>query len=185
MTMSRDRGGVFDTLLGLARLGLGGKCGDGRQFVSWVHERDFVNAVYWLIDRDDLAGPVNVAAPNPLPNAGFMAALRAAWGVRLGLPAPRWLLEIGTFFLRTESELVLKSRRVVPGRLLDSGFRFEFPTWPEAAADLCRRWRQARAGGQFANISTSHRIPDGHDNGNPDAANRFSTSLARPRGRPA
>ncbi|MCI0376843.1 MAG: DUF1731 domain-containing protein, partial [Gemmataceae bacterium] len=65
---------------------------------------------------------------------------RAAWGIRLGLPAAKWMLAIGAFFLRTETELVLKSRRVVPGRLLQSGFEFRFPTWAEAAADLCRRF---------------------------------------------
>jgi uncharacterized protein len=141
MTMSPDRGGVFDVLLGLVRRRLGGRVGDGRQFVSWIHDLDFVRAVKWLIDRDDLSGPVNVSAPEPLPNADFMRALREAWGVRFGLPATRWMLELGTWALRTESELVLKSRRVVPGRLLASGFTFQFPTWPEAARDLCHRWR--------------------------------------------
>ncbi len=140
MTMSPDRGGVFDVLMGLVRRGLGGKNGDGRQFVSWLHDRDFVRSIHWLIDHD-LAGPVNLASPHPLPNAEFMAALRSAAGVRFGLPAARWMLEIGAFFLRTETELILKSRRVVPGRLLQSGFAFEFPTWAEAARDLCRRWR--------------------------------------------
>jgi len=73
-----------------------------------------------------------------------MRILRDAWGKSFGLPATRSMLEIGALVLRTETELVLKSRRVVPGRLLQSGFAFEFPTWVEAAADLCRRWRQAR-----------------------------------------
>jgi NAD dependent epimerase/dehydratase family enzyme len=143
MTMSPDPGGVFDVLLALVRRGLGGQAGDGRQYVSWIHERDFVRACQFLIDRDDLAGPVNLAAPNPLPNADFMRALREAWGVRIGLPATKWMLEIGTFLMRTESELVLKSRRVVPRRLLDAGFTFDFPTWPEAARDLVRQWREA------------------------------------------
>ena len=145
MTMSPDRGGVFDVLLGLVRRGLGGRHGDGRQYVSWVHDSDFVRALYWLIDSD-LTGPVNVAAPHPIPNAEFMRTLRAAWGRRLGLPAYRWMLELGALVLRTETELVLKSRRVVPGRLLDAGFTFEFPTWAEAATDLCRRWRDRRSG---------------------------------------
>jgi uncharacterized protein (TIGR01777 family) len=140
MIMSPDKGGVFDTLLTLVRRGLGGRSGDGRQYVSWIHERDFIRSVYWLIDHD-LAGPVNVASPNPLPNAEFMQTLREAWGIRVGLPSPRWLLEIGAFLIRTESELILKSRRVVLGRLSDSGFRFEFPNWAEAANDLCSRWR--------------------------------------------
>lgn len=144
MTMSPDPGGVFATLLNLTRRGLGGTIGDGRQFMSWIHEDDFIRAVRWLIARDDLAGPVNLAAPHPLPNAAFMRALREAAGVRLGLPAPAWLLEIGVRLLRTESELVLKSRRVVPARLLDSGFTFRFPTWPEAARELYDRWRSPR-----------------------------------------
>jgi uncharacterized protein (TIGR01777 family) len=147
MTMSPDRGGVFDTLLALVRWGLGGTVGDGRQYVSWIHERDFIRAIYWLIDHVELEGPVNLAAPNPLPYAEFMRDLRAAWGIGFGLPALKWMLEIGTFFMRSESELVLKSRRVVPGRLLQSGFVFQFPTWAAAAADLCRRWREARQGG--------------------------------------
>jgi uncharacterized protein (TIGR01777 family) len=140
MVMSPDRGGVFDVLLGLVRWRLGGTSGDGRQYVSWIHDRDFIRAIDWLIAHD-LTGPVNLAAPQPLPNRHFMRALRDAWGVRLGLPAARWMLEFGAFFLRTETELVLKSRRVVPGRMSASGFAFEFPAWPEAAADLCRRWR--------------------------------------------
>jgi NAD dependent epimerase/dehydratase family enzyme len=144
MTMSPDRGGVFDVLLGLVRWGLGGTCGGGHQYVSWIHERDFINAVYWLIDHAELEGPVNLAAPHPLPNAEFMRTLRAAWGIGFGLPAARWMLEVGTFFMRTETELVLKSRRVIPDRLLRAGFEFQFPTWAEAAADLCRRWRAAR-----------------------------------------
>ncbi|QDU23791.1 TIGR01777 family oxidoreductase [Urbifossiella limnaea] len=144
MVMSPDRGGVFDTLLGLVRRGLGGTAGDGRQYMSWIHERDFVRAVLWLVARDELAGPVNLAAPEPLPNREFMAALRAAWGTRVGLPASRWMLTIGAWLMRTETELILKSRRVVPGRLLASGFAFDFPTWPGAAAELCAR---RRAGG--------------------------------------
>jgi uncharacterized protein len=142
MVMSPDRGGVFDVLLGLVRRGLGGRAGSGRQYVSWVHDEDFVRAVSWLIEREDVAGPVNVSAPHPLPNADFMRALREAWGMRFGLPAARWMIEVGAFFLRTESELILKSRRVVPGRLLRGGFEFRHPEWPEAARDLCRRWRQ-------------------------------------------
>jgi uncharacterized protein len=145
MIMSPDRGGIFDVILGLVRFGLGGPVGDGRQYVSWIHDHDFVQAVYWLIERDDFEGVVNLAAPNPLPYAEFMRTLRHAWGMPVGLPATAWMVEIGAFLMRTESELVLKSRRVVPGRLLQSGFSFEFPTWAEAAGDLYQRWR---AGGE-------------------------------------
>ncbi len=140
IVMSPDRGGAFDVLLSLARRGLGGTSGNGRQYVSWIHIDDFARAVRWLLESD-LAGPVNVAAPQPLPNAAFMRALREAWGARVGLPATAWMLELGSLLLRTESELVLKSRRVVPGRLAESGFTFEHPSWPEAARDLCNRWR--------------------------------------------
>lgn len=136
LTLSPDAGGVFDTLLGLARRGLGGSAGDGRQFVSWIHHADFVAAVRWLIDRDEIEGAVNVAAPNPLPNADFMQILREACGVRIGLPARKWMLEIGAVFMRTETELILKSRRVVPARLLEHGFKFKYPDWPDAARDL-------------------------------------------------
>jgi uncharacterized protein len=144
MIMSPDHGGVFDTLLSLVRHGLGGQNGDGRQYVSWIHDQDFVRSLYWLIDHD-LEGPVNLAAPFPIPNAEFMRTLRTAWGIRVGLPSTRWMLEIGTFALRSETELILKSRRVVPGRLLESGFTFQFPTWTKAAEDLCRRWRAMHA----------------------------------------
>jgi uncharacterized protein len=142
MIMSPDRGGVFDTLLRLVRFGMGGTSGSGKQFVSWIHDRDFVRSVDYLIAHDDLDGTINIASPNPLPNAEFMAALREAWGTRLGLPATEWMLEIGAVFLRTETELILKSRRVVPGRLLARGFQFDFPDWADAARDLVQRWRQ-------------------------------------------
>jgi uncharacterized protein len=141
MTMSPDRGGIFATLLGLVRLGLGGKAGNGRQFVSWIHEHDFVRVIKWLIDHQDFSGVVNVCSPNPLPNAEFMREVRRAWGVAIGLPAAKWMLEIGAVFMRTETELILKSRRVMPGRLLQSGFEFQFPDWQKAAEDLCRRYR--------------------------------------------
>jgi uncharacterized protein (TIGR01777 family) len=137
MTMSPDAGGIFDTLLNLVRRGLGGSAGDGRQYVSWIHYQDFIAAVRWLIGRDDIHGVVNVAAPNPLPNAEFMRRLREACGMRFGLPATGWMLEIGAVALRTETELILKSRRVVPTRLLEHGFTFAYPYWAQAAKDLC------------------------------------------------
>jgi uncharacterized protein (TIGR01777 family) len=142
VVLSPDHGGIFDVLLGLVRRGLGGTSGEGTQYVSWVHEKDFVRAVYWLIEREELSGPVNIAAPNPMPNRDFMRVLRDAWGASFGLPASRLMLEIGAFFMRTETELVLKSRRVISKRLHDSGFEFSFPLWEQAALDLCRRWRE-------------------------------------------
>jgi uncharacterized protein (TIGR01777 family) len=142
MVMSPDAGGIFATLLMLVRRGLGGAAGDGRQYVSWIHEIDFIRAVKFLIAHD-LEGPVNMSSPNPLPNREFMASLRRAWGMPIGLPAPKWMLEIGAAtVMRTETELVLKSRRVVPGRLLEEGFTFTYPAWADAAKELCARARQ-------------------------------------------
>ena len=138
MTMSPDRGGVFSVLTRLCRLGVG-RQGDGRQFVSWIHQDDFVAAVDFLVAREDLEGAFNLCAPEPLPNRDFMKALRSALGTKLAVPIPRWALEIGAFFLRTETELVVKSRRVVPARLLKAGFAFRYPRWPEAAMDLVGR----------------------------------------------
>lgn len=143
MVMSPDPGGVFDVLLRLVRWRLGGSAAGGRQFMSWIHDQDFVRAVQFLIEREDFDGPVNLAAPHPLPQHEFMAELRAVWGVKLGLPAAKWMLEVGAFFLRTDTELLLKSRRVASRRLLEAGFVFNFPEWPSAARDLVERWKAA------------------------------------------
>ena len=139
MIMSPDRGGIFDTLRRLVRLGLGGRAGEGKQYISWIHEHDFVRALATLIENPAFSGAVNVCSPGPLPNAEFMRELRQACGMKIGLPASKWMLELGAFFMRTETELILKSRRVAPRRLLQSGFEFQFPNWREAAVDLCRR----------------------------------------------
>jgi len=144
VTFSPDAGGVFDVLLGLVRRGLGGQQGNGRQYVSWIHEADFIAAVDWLVAHEEMNGPVNLSSPNPLHNRDFMRELREAWGAKIGLPAPAWMIEIGTFAMRTESELVLKSRRVTPGRLLASGFEFQFPDWPTAARNLVQQWKEQR-----------------------------------------
>jgi uncharacterized protein (TIGR01777 family) len=137
IVMSPGATGPFHLLRALVRWGLGGPAGDGRQFVSWIHGTDFVAATNWLIAHEEIEGAVNLAAPSPLPNREFMRALREAARVPVGLPATKAMIEVGAFFLRTESELILKSRRVVPGRLLDGGFDFRFPEWTQAAADLC------------------------------------------------
>jgi uncharacterized protein len=129
-------GGVFPVLRRLARFGLGGKMGNGKQYVSWIHEDDFLRAVEWIIASNNLSGLVNVAAPNPLPNREMMRLIRAACRVQFGLPATQWMLEVGAFFIRTETELIIKSRRVVPGRLPASGFQFQFPDLRGALADI-------------------------------------------------
>ncbi len=136
ISLSPDAGSIFSVLATLAQQGLGGTLGTGKQFVSWVHEDDFCNAVDFLIAHEELTGAVNICSPNPLPQREFAADLRSAMGVKLGLTAPEWMVRIGTLFMRTESELVLKSRRVVPTKLLEAGFEFKFPNWPAAAKDL-------------------------------------------------
>lgn len=141
MVMAAEPGGAFRALLRLARLGLGGSVAGGRQYMSWIHGDDFVRAVEFLLHRDDLAGPVNLAAPNPLPYGEFMADLRAAAGIPLGLPATAWMARLGAFVLGSDAELLLKSRRVVPARLLDAGFTFDHPEWSAAARDLMSRLR--------------------------------------------
>jgi uncharacterized protein len=145
MIMSPDKGGVLDTLLNLVRLGLGGSAGSGKQFMSWIHDVDFARALEFLIARGDLEGCINVTSPNPLPNREFMATLRRAYGAPVGLPATDLMLEIGAVVLRTETELILKSRRVVPRRLAGAGFDFQLPEWRLAAPDLVQRWRSLRA----------------------------------------
>ncbi|HSU13976.1 TIGR01777 family oxidoreductase [Longimicrobium sp.] len=141
IVMAPDRGGTFGILHRITRLGLGGAIAGGAQYISWIHDHDLARAVAWLLDREDIEGPVNLAAPEPLPQREFMRALRGAMGVPAGVPATRWMMEIAAFFHRTDTELLLKSRRVVPTRLLDAGFGFEFPSWPAAARDLVARFR--------------------------------------------
>jgi uncharacterized protein len=130
-------GGVFPVFRRLAKFGLAGAMGSGRQFVSWIHEEDFCRAMEWILAKEDLGGPINLAAPNPLPNRETMRLIRRACGAPFGLPATEWMLEIGAFFLRTETELLLKSRRVVPGKLLASGFQFQFCELQIALKALC------------------------------------------------
>ncbi len=139
LVMGTVPGGVFQILRRLARLGLGGKMGSGRQFVSWIHDVDFCRAVEWILNHPELHNPVNMAAPNPLSNADMMKAFRRLCGIPFGLPAAEWMLEVGAFFMRTETELLLKSRRVVPGKLLSGGFQFEFPNLDDALRDLNTR----------------------------------------------
>jgi uncharacterized protein (TIGR01777 family) len=136
MVMADDAHSAFSVFARLSKLGLGGPHGGGGQFMSWIHVTDLCRAVEFLIEHEEVSGVVNLAAPNPLPETEFLKAIRAELRVPFGLPTPRPLLEVGAFFMGTETELLLKSRRVVPTRLLDAGFAFNFSTWNEAARDL-------------------------------------------------
>ncbi len=139
MVLGLGNNSVFPVLRRLAKFGLGGRMGNGRQFVSWIHETDFCRVVEWLVTHGELDGPVNLTAPNPISNAEMMRTLRQVCGAPFGLPATEWMLEIGAFILRTETELLIKSRRVIPGRLLKSGFKFQFPLVRGAFEDLAKR----------------------------------------------
>jgi uncharacterized protein len=136
MVMAPQKDGVFDVLSNMTKWGLGGSIGGGRQFVSWIHYKDFLAAVMFCIKHEQLQGPINFTSPNPLPQRDFMAVLRRAMNVKIGLPATKWMAEIGAFFLRTDTELLLKSRRVTPAILPRAGFEFAYPDWNTAAADL-------------------------------------------------
>ncbi|WP_086825960.1 TIGR01777 family oxidoreductase, partial [Allokutzneria sp. NRRL B-24872] len=136
MVMSPARGGVFSVLSTMTRMGLGGAVAGGAQYVSWIHDRDFLRAVIFLIEREDLDGPVNLAAPNPLPQRELMRTLRSTLRIPVGLPATKLMAEVGALVMRSDTELLLKSRRVIPGRLLDAGFSFTHPHWPDAAKEL-------------------------------------------------
>jgi uncharacterized protein (TIGR01777 family) len=139
MVFAAVPGSVYPVLRRLVRLGLGGSMAGGRQFVSWIHQEDFCRAVEWILEHPALSGPFNVAAPNPVTNREMMAVFRQVCGRPIGLPAARWMLEIGAFVMRTETELMIKSRRVVPAKLLDSGFQFHFPTLQGALEEIERR----------------------------------------------
>lgn len=140
MAMVMGKGdSVLKRLVNLAKCGLGGKQGDGKQYVTWIHEEDVANIIEWLLAHEDVSGVINCTAPGPLPNAEMMRLIRKACGVKIGLPAPKWLLELGAFIIGTETELLLKSRWVMPKILLDSGYVFKYPTFEKAVGNLMEK----------------------------------------------
>jgi uncharacterized protein (TIGR01777 family) len=144
MVFAASKGGAYQVLRGLTRWGLGGAVAGGHQFISWIHEADLCNSVEWLINRSDFSGPVNLASPNPIPHRDMMRIIRRECGVPFGLPATRRMLEVATFVHKTEAELIIKSRRVVPGRLLAAGFQFRFPRMEDAVREIEDRLRMGR-----------------------------------------
>lgn len=136
IALGKGKGGAMEPFLRLARLGFGGPMAGGNQFVSWIHTEDYARSIDWIIAHEELEGPVNSASPNPVPNREFMRTLRAVCRQPLGIPLPRWMLEVGALLLQTETELILKSRRVVPGKLSASGFLFQFPELRAALDDI-------------------------------------------------
>jgi hypothetical protein len=122
------------------RMGLGGRIGSGRQYISWIALADAVAAIRWILDHAALAGPVNVASPNPVTNAEFAAALGRALHRPALLPTPAFAVRLA--FGKMADELLLASARVVPRKLLDSGFQFRYPNLPEA---LCAALDEKRS----------------------------------------
>lgn len=138
MVMGRHPESVFGVLKNMTRLGLGGAIGGGEQFVSWIHEVDFARALDFIIEKNNITGAVNVCSPNPLAQKDLMRGFRKALRVPIGLPATAWMAKIGAIFMKTDTELLLKSRRVVPRRLLEEGFAFQHPHWDKACEDLLK-----------------------------------------------
>jgi len=130
------QGGVLPMLIGIVKKGLGGKMGTGRQQVSWIHTTDYCRIIKWIIGNSDASGVYNLAAPQPVTNKNLMKLLRKKLRIPFGLSSPAWLIEIGAFFMRTETELILKSSYVIPEKLLKEGFKFKYNTIEECLEDL-------------------------------------------------
>lgn len=131
-----EDGGALPPLLNLVRAGFGGEQGKGNQMFSWISIHDFCRSIEYMIQQNDLSGPINVSAPNPVRNSQLMAILRKHLGRSIGFPTPAWLLKLGARIIRTESELILKSRFVIPEKLILSGFKFDFPHLEQALNNL-------------------------------------------------
>ncbi len=136
MAFGPGKGGVYEAFSSLVKVGFGGPMAGGHQFVSWVHLHDYARACLFLMEHPELSGPVNIASPNPRTNAQFLSDLRRSLHIPVALPTMRWQLELGALAMGTETELLLKSRRVVPKKLLDAGFQFQFENWIDAARDI-------------------------------------------------
>jgi len=131
-------GGVMTPYRNLVRFGLGGIQGSGKQMFSWIHMEDLFQIILFLRDKKKLSGVFNCSAPQPVTNRELMNKLRNEMNVSLGLPAPKWLLEIGSVFIQTETELVLKSRWVIPERLEREGYNFKFKTLDHTLQDILK-----------------------------------------------
>ncbi|MEK3774510.1 MULTISPECIES: TIGR01777 family oxidoreductase [unclassified Paenibacillus] len=133
------KGGVMVPMTNLVRFGLGGSQGAGTQQFSWIHIEDLFRMVIYLQEHPHLNGVFNASSPHPVTNRELMTRLREQMGVRIGLPSPRWMLELGARFIQTETELVLKSRWVIPERLEMEGFTFTYGTLDVALAEILNK----------------------------------------------
>jgi uncharacterized protein (TIGR01777 family) len=119
--------GVFPRLKNLTKFGLGGKQGNGQQWISWIHEEDVVGIIEWIATHPEIEGIINCTSPYPIKNKELMDVIRKSYGIKIGLPSPKWLLEFGAVIIGTETELILKSRWVLPEKISRSGFQFQYP----------------------------------------------------------
>jgi hypothetical protein len=136
LAITLGTGGVLIPYFNLVKLGLGGKQGSGKQMFSWVHIEDVCRAVEWIAEQDSMNGPYNCTSPNPVTNREFMHLLRKATGNKFGLPAFEWMLKMGAVIIGTETELILKSRWVLPTKILETGFQFKYPFLQDALAEI-------------------------------------------------
>lgn len=132
-------GGVMEPYKNMVRFGLGGKQGNGKQMFSWIHIEDLYRMVLFIKDHDELSGVFNASAPNPVTNDELMQAMRKAMNRKLGLPAAKWMLKAGAVALGTETELILKSRWVLPERIERAGFKFTYETLDDALAEILQK----------------------------------------------
>lgn len=132
-----ENGGAFAPLKTLAKIGMGGKQGPGNQMLSWIHEKDLANVIQYCLENEQVSGVYNVSSPEPVNNRKFMETLRTQLNQPFGIPIPVALLELGARVIGTETELILKSRYVIPDKLVKTGFKFEYPQVEKALFDLC------------------------------------------------
>jgi uncharacterized protein (TIGR01777 family) len=129
-------GGVIKSFLNLVRFGLGGRQGNGRQMFSWIHIADVFNIIFFVFEHKELSGVYNCSAPNPVANEILMKTIREKTNTKFGLPSPAWLLKIGAVMIKTETELILKSRWVLPEKLLNAGYTFRYPSLDKALENI-------------------------------------------------
>lgn len=132
-------GGAMKPYLNLAKFGLGGKQGEGNQMFSWIHIEDLFRIILFIQSHKELSGPINIGSPEPIDNKTFMKEVRKAMHVKIGLPAAAWMIKIGSMIIGTEPELILKSRYVLPQRLMDAGYTFEYPDIQSALKQIVER----------------------------------------------
>jgi uncharacterized protein (TIGR01777 family) len=137
IVLAKDEG-AMPRLLNLVRFGLGGKQGSGSQFFSWIHEEDLCRIIDWCIAHPEEEGIYNCCSPNPVTNDYLMRCIRKHSNMSFGLPATNWMLKIGALLIGTETELILKSRRVVPTNLLSKGFTFKYPDLNTALSEIIK-----------------------------------------------